>query len=491
MLGWSSTFFARKARAPDPEVAGERWRELWLERLEKSPPFVEAWLAHQRRDDYWKQGSVCEDYGAIECAVYAVGGWADAYRDAVLRLLENLSCPRKGLIGPWGHNYPEEGVPGPAIGFLQECLRWWDYWLKGEETGIMDEPMLRAWMPERAEPAAYLAERPGRWVAEESWPTPRIGTQSHPLAFPAAEIRGVEASALDGGEWCPFGRGPELPTDQRAADGLSLSWTSEPLEQRLEILGVPEVELDLAADRSSALVAVRLCDVAPDGRSALVTYGVLNLSHRTSRERPEPLVPGDRYAVTLRLGAIAHAFPPENRLRVAVSPTYWPMVWPSPERVVLSVFGGALRLPVRPPRSEDERLPPFEPPAAAPPLVYEVLRPMTIERETSRDLARGLSELRWTIDYGGLRRIARSGVEFEVHGPNTLTILEGDPLSAFVRCERIDRFARGEWETRVETVSTMSADRESFHVTNALDAYEGDVRVFAKTWTLTVPRDHV
>ena len=148
MLSWASTMLSINAWPPDPAVVGESWRDLWFQRLEGSPPFIEAWLSHQRRDDYWKQGSVCEDYSAIECAVYAVGGWADAYRNAIFRLLEGLPGPRKGLIGPWGHQYPEDGVPGPAIGFLQESLRWWDHWLKGIDTGIMEEPMVRSWMQE-------------------------------------------------------------------------------------------------------------------------------------------------------------------------------------------------------------------------------------------------------------------------------------------------------------------------------------------------------
>ena len=174
MLSWGSTMLALNARPPDPAVVGERWRDMWLERLEGSPPFVDTWLSHQRRDAYWKQGSVCEDYSAIECAVYAVGGWADAYTNAVLRLLAGLPGPKKGLIGPWAHQYPHDGVPGPAIGFLQECLRWWDHWLKGQDSGIMDEPVLRAWMQEPVEPATFHAERPGRWVAEPSWPSAAI-----------------------------------------------------------------------------------------------------------------------------------------------------------------------------------------------------------------------------------------------------------------------------------------------------------------------------
>src|SRR5204862_3244826 len=122
----------------------------------------------QRRDAFWQHGSVCEDYGAIECPVYVVGGWADGYTNAVPRLLAGLTCPRKGLIGPWAHAYPEHGVPGPAIGFLQDCLRWWDYWLKDIDTGIMEEPPMRAWLVDAYRPAATHTLWPGRWISEPS-----------------------------------------------------------------------------------------------------------------------------------------------------------------------------------------------------------------------------------------------------------------------------------------------------------------------------------
>ena len=139
-LEWGSFFFGSMCLPPDPMLVGDRWRAMWLERLENVPLFFEPWLRHQRRDAYWKHGSVCEDYAAIQCPVYAVGGWTDAYKNAIPRLLERLSVPRKGLIGPWAHGYPHFARPGPQIGFLQEMLRWWDYWLKGIDTGVMDEP---------------------------------------------------------------------------------------------------------------------------------------------------------------------------------------------------------------------------------------------------------------------------------------------------------------------------------------------------------------
>ena len=173
-MQWGSILTLYSALPPDPQIVGERWRAMWRERLEALEPFPALWLRHQWRDDYWKHGSVCEDYGAIDCAVYAIGGWADGYSNAVPRLMASLACPRKGLIGPWAHVFPHDGVPGPAIGFLQEAVRWWDHWLKGRETGIMDGPALRIWMQESVAPQPQYDVWPGRWVAEDTWPSERI-----------------------------------------------------------------------------------------------------------------------------------------------------------------------------------------------------------------------------------------------------------------------------------------------------------------------------
>jgi len=173
-LSWASTMFAYSSRPPDPALVGERWRELWMYRLENTVLLIAEWLQHQHRDAFWKHGSVCENYADIECAVYAVGGWSDGYSNAIPRLLAGLKSPCKGLIGPWAHKYPHFAKPGPAIGFLQETLRWWDHWLKGQDTGIMDEPAYRVWMEKPVRQAAYLPDRPGRWVAEPSWPSKNI-----------------------------------------------------------------------------------------------------------------------------------------------------------------------------------------------------------------------------------------------------------------------------------------------------------------------------
>ena len=171
---WSATMFASNDMPPDPAIAGPRWRDMWRDRIEANRPWILDWLAHQRRDADWKQGSVCEDFSAIKVPVYAVSGWADNYSESVPRLLAGLTGPRLGLIGPWAHSYPHDVTVQPAIGWLQEVVRWCDHWMKGVDTGMMDQPMYRVWMQDHVPPSTCYKARPGRWVAEDIWPSPRI-----------------------------------------------------------------------------------------------------------------------------------------------------------------------------------------------------------------------------------------------------------------------------------------------------------------------------
>jgi putative CocE/NonD family hydrolase len=509
MLAWAAVMFAANAAPPDPRFVGERWREMWLERMEKTPPYIEAWLSHQRKDDYWKHGSVSEDYSAIEIPVYAVGGWADAYNNSIPRLLAGLSGQRKGIIGPWSHNFPETGVPSPAIGFLQESLRWWDHWLKGKETGIMDEPMLRCWMPEAVRPAPFYAERPGRWVAEPSWPSPNIREQTYflnnesqmemgrfrdsisPSPNLPISILGRQNHGLNGGEWGGLGYPGEPAGDQRAADGQSLAFTSQPLTEPVEILGYPEVDLALAADRPLALVSVRLCDVAPAGASTLVSWGLLNLTHRESHETPTPLEPGRRYDVTVRLNVKAYRLPAGHRWRVSISPTNFRHAWPSPQPVTLQLFAGAdcrLRLPVRPPQPADADLPPFGPAEVSPPLPIETLRNESRQQFLRRDMVNGVTEMVLDGDNGRIC-FSNTGMITEDVGRETLTIRDGDPLSLVDRVRRTLRYEREDWRIRIETDSKLTADAHSFYVTCLMEGYENDTRVFIKSWNFTIQRD--
>ncbi len=503
MPNWASIMFAYNSLPPDPAVVGERWREMWLNRLENTPPYIETWLSHQTRDDFWKQGSVAEDYSAIACPVYAVGGWVDPYTNSVPRLLAGLKVPRKGLIGPWAHSYPHTALPQPAIGFLQECLRWWDTWLKGIETGMMDEPMLRVWMPEGVPPQPCEPAWPGRWVAEPGWPPADIRQQVYLLSEnrltedpePPHEVTfvGKQTNGSTAGVWCPYGNPIGMPIDQRSDDGLSLSFTSAPVEEPVEILGFPEIHLQLAVDQPNALLAVRLCDILPDGASRLVSWGLLNLTHRNGHEVPEPLEPGRVYSIPVQLNVAAHRLTPGHRWRVSISPTYWPHAWPSPVPVRLSLRTGEesrLILPVRLAGRLDDSLIPLMPPEGAPMLEYDDLRPEKSTRMVSYDVITRCHEMVDRVD-DGRKRLAYNGIVYDSKLTNTYSIIEGEPLSARAQCDRQIEISRGGWKTRIETQSIMTCDAGHFYLINVLEAYEGHERAFHRRWTRAIPRDCV
>jgi uncharacterized protein len=501
LLPWASSMLAYNARPPDPRFVGERWREMWLDRLNRTPPYIEAWLSHQRRDPYWTHGSICENYNDVVCPVMAVNGWADGYPDTVLRLLANLSVPRLGIIGPWAHYYPHEGLPGPAIGFLQECLRWWDHWLIGVETGILEEPVLRVWMQASIPPSSDQTERPGRWVVERTWPSPNITMRSYALnrdtldeaaiGEERLDYRGLQTHGLDAGTWWSWGCAGDFPADQRFEDGSSFCFTSAPVTQPMEILGFPEARLTLSVDRPNALLAVRLDDVSPTGESLLVSRGLLNLTHRESDEHPAPLEPGRRYTVSVHLKSIAHSLPAGHRWRLAISPTYWPFVWPSPEPVTLGVYTGeasCLLLPMRE-AGEDAGATPFGPAEGSPTAAHEVIRVPERSRVVKRDISCGHTDL---VDiYGAGYRLMDNDVEYEYSNTNTYGMDEGDPLSASVHSEWSIRLRRGDWRVRIETSSRMTSDAEVFRITNQVDAYEGNTRIFSKPTEFHVPRDLV
>ncbi|WP_339251728.1 CocE/NonD family hydrolase [Sporosarcina sp. FSL W8-0480] len=503
MLWWASTMLAYNARPADPEVVGDSWRDNWLERLDKTPPFVEEWVRHQRRDDYWKHGSVCENYEDIDIPVYAVGGWADGYTNAVPRLLEGLKGPRKGLIGPWAHEYPEMAVPGPQIGFLQECLRWWDQWLKGIDTGIMDEPMLRAWIQDGVPPQTDYFVRPGHWVAEEQWPPTALEDKRYYLGGSELiaqvengkdiKVESVQQHGLHAGVFCPFGQPGDLPGDQRNENGYAVVFDSEPVEEPVHILGHPTFHVELSSNKPNALLSVRLNDVAPDGSSTRVTWGLLNLTHRNSHEFPEHLEPGKKYEVTVEMNVIGHTLDKGHRWQLAISPTYWPHAWPSPEEATLTVYPSEktyLSLPVREPKAIDFELKPFQQPETAAVWEKDILR----EAKRTRVISHDVVSNEWILDDfsdEGARKLHCNGIEYGSTNRNVFTIEEGEPLSAKVQCDWTLTVGRDDWQTSLETTSVMTADEKNFILMNQLIAYEGEKEVFNRTWKTEIPRDFV
>jgi uncharacterized protein len=306
-------------------------------------------------------------------------------------------------------------------------------------------------------------------------------------------IRTPQFLGTASGSWCGFGANADAPWDQRADDGMAVCFETEPLAERLEILGAPVLTLEVSSDRPNAFLCARLCDVAHDGGSLRVTYGLLNLTHRERHEHPEPLEPGRRYTIRLQLNDAAHAFPAGHRIRLALSTTYWPIAWPSPEAATVTLFtaGSRLSLPVRAPRPEEEAaLRPFPHAEAAPPEARTVLRPGGFERRFDYDVASDAMTYT-SISDSGVQRIDAIGLELEEIARKVYRIKGDDPLAADNLIHWTMRRSRGDWQVRIETRTRMRATREDFLIDAELDAYEGGQRVFCRNWHAMIPRDLV
>lgn len=498
---WSNFMLVKNAMAPDPQIVGEAWRLMWKNRLAAISSLSEIWLAHQRRDDYWRQGSVCEDYAAIECAVMAVCGWEDSYSNFVSRLLEHLPGPKLGIVGPWSHVYPCRGAPGPLIGYLQEALRWWRYWLCGEETGIMDEPLYRVWVTgeERPQPF-YLPNHAGSWAGEHAWPSPRIerrtlylnaaGLGVDAARGPALSVCSPVTAGRDCGRWGGYGGScPDMATDQRREDGLALCFDTVPLDDDMTLLGAPELDLLVSVDQPHVNLVARLCDVYPDGTSALMTYGVLNLSHRNSHEHPMPCPVGTPFQVRLKLNDFARTVPKGHRIRLALANQHWPILWPQPKLSTLSVATGdsKMMLPVRPPSPGDHDVR-FEPAETAPPVPATTLDEGFDRRIVTEDVGNGLQTITLTSDHG-CRRYDDRGITVSSANSDTMSIRAGDPLSAKLVTEYRWAIASADADTEAMAVTELTADETHFDLSWRLEARERGKRVHSASGTRRIRRD--
>ena len=505
---WGCIMQVFNARPPDPQIVGERWRAMWLERLEAERFWPQLWLEHQTLDAYWKHGSVCFDYAAIACPIWFWGGWADLYRDTPFRLAANLRIPHKVTVGPWAHLYPHEATPHPATGFLQEAVQWWDHWLKGTDNGVMREPPLRFYMMNSVRPRPSYAERPGRWIAENEWPS----TQVHSRAFainaaslneiPAAEtalaLASPQSTGLAAADWGSFAVPGDVPGDQRLDSFGSLEFDLPPLAAPLELLGTSHAILEIAADRPKAFIAVRLIDVAADGSAALVARGFLNLAHRDSRAAPTPLLPGQRYRVDVQLTGTAYAFPKGHRIRLALSNACWPIVWPSPQPVMLTVFTGTsqLVLPVRSADASDEGLRAYSEPRSAPCSAVTLLRKGRVERSVTLDQLSGEATHRLFIDGGvfgdwGKFRLDDIDLEMAHVFERIYRIRPEDPISAHASMTQSYEMGRGAWQVRIDAGAEMTSSAVTFELRAWLEAFEGTSSVFRREWHSSTPRKHI
>ncbi len=500
-LNWGATAFSIVNTPPDPAIVGEeRWRAMWKERIDNNGLWMLDWFRHQRRDAFYAHGSVCENYADIEVPVYMVGGWMDGYVNAVFRSLERLPGPKKGLIGPWAHRYPHFAAPGPRIGFLQECLRWWDQHLKGIETGIMDEPSLRAWMQEPAKPAPAREQRPGRWVAEPAWagnavavrslyPGESGGLSEKPVGA-ALTIASPQTAGAASGTWCAYGTVPDGPLDQNGEAGLMRSFETPPLEEDIELLGFPTLHADFTADAPQANIAAALSAVDEDSSATLVSFGVSNLTHRNGHAAPEAMVEGQPAAAVVRLKACGQRVAKGQRLRLSLATAYWPIVWPARTRVGLILENARLDLPLRPERDIDRSLKAFPPPQSAPPLACESESEGHYRRRRIIDHITGFETMERVSDTGATTHLS-TGTTVRYTNRESYRIHPDDPNSAAATQHWTKSYSRGDWQAQVKTMVCVRALADVWRIEASLEARDQDGIVAMRRWSEDIERDLV
>jgi hypothetical protein len=355
LVDYPTYMIAMNALPPVPSVYGKGWREEWERRVGVNEPWLLTWIAHQRYDDYWKFGSLREDYGSIEAATMIVAGWADGYTNNSLRTLQALRCSRRAIIGPWAHASTDTSLPGPNVDLVPEMLRWWDRWLKGIDNGVDREPEVVVFVRRSTKIEPRSKEVRGEWRYEPAWPVDRLDARALELEK-AAFLRGngsdelVVRGEVGWTAWIscaghmPWGQ----PDDQRPDEAFSLVYDWEPLEEELEILGHPVLEVTVTSSAPVAYVSAKLCDVFPDGYSSLVTRGMVNLAHRDSREHPAPVEPGTPYRLRFELEVTSWVFEAGHRIRLDLAGGDWPNAWAPPGPVTLTFdrAGSTLTLPV-------------------------------------------------------------------------------------------------------------------------------------------------
>ncbi len=488
------------------DYVGGEWAAQWKARLEQTPWLIE-WLRQQTDGPYWRSGSLAPNYDRITCAILSIGGWADSYPNAPLRMQAHCRhAPRKTLIGNWAHSLPDSAYPGPNVDWLREVERFFDHWLKGIDNGVINDPALIYYRREYTLPEAFPKMMNGEWIAEAEYPIGRMKAAEFYLGdhilspdpspykgegrdwYPHRPTHGTRSSLCYGAGVAPNG----LARDLRPDEALSLTYTSEPLDEPVDIIGMPEAVLFLSCTAPVAYVVVRLADVAPDDTSALVTAGILNLTHRNSHADPQPLTPGEVYEVRVPLRAVGYRFLPGQRIRLSIASTWWPVIFPSPYPADNTLHRG-LATPSR------LILPTVPIDRSAPkPIELKTTAPELIEYGASAGV-----EPIWRIE----EDVIKDTVTVRVQDGDTTTLPDGttlleaehitmtahqhDPAHAQLVNEVTYRLQEQGYDIDIRAAGTIRTTATHFHIDIELQVKLNGNQFFQKSWLETIARKWV
>jgi uncharacterized protein len=460
-----------------------------------APPWSLLYFKHQRDGPFWR--SPVRPYSEIKIPCFVIGGLLDGYRDSVTDMLEQTKAPLKAIVGPWNHNFPHDAAPGPQIEWRTDAVRWWDYWLKGRDTGVLSDPKLMIYMQHWHPPDPNLENVPGEWHREDSWP-PRDAKSStmflesdHALAESPAQknvhqLKYVPSVGVESGFW--WG---ELLSDPRPVDAFSLVYDSAPLEEEVAILGHPHALLQASATAPLADWFVRLSDIAPDGTVTQITGAGLNGAQRESMTDPKDLEPGKVYPLDITMHLTSWVFPRGHRIRLAISNALWPMVLPTPFSMTTSLeLGGAsgsrLILPVVPVKGATVPKFGIPEPAEERKDITSVGYPWPGDWTLERDEANHKATVHWKgkaeTNYPWGKEVDYESLTYHVDDAHPETSpVEGEAESIFTLKER---------ELRWRGHLSVNTDRKNFYYKYTRELLKDGQLLKQKTWEETIPRDH-
>lgn len=492
--------------APDFDMNSKQSLDRW-----ETPPWLQGFLHHQLDGPYWRHGSLAPDYERLTIPTFLIGGYLNIYQNFVPRIMKySKNAIIKGILGPWHHSLEE---PGPKIdidGVLM--LSWFDKWLKGKDTGILKEPRVSFYMPRwQRQSFRYTGDIPGEWRHLNDWPetvyepSERLFLRPDPehptgkaLAMEPAPGQGGRltdqtgpASALKlryypgtGGSGQSFGPTPGegyYGIDHRAEDAWGLTFDTPPLREPVEILGFTKARLFVSSTAPVAVWIVRLCDVAPDGTSYLVGRGYLNGTHRRSHTNPEPLVPGEVYEIEVEMMCTGYKFEPGHRMRIVVTNADFPVLWPTPYKMVTTLYTGGDRashidLPVLPKMSYlSATIPPLDESLRRRPRRMQSEEQRESWFQVNRDFDKGVTTAQlnlWTDKI-------------------TCRVRDDDPASASLETKGANSVETGNRRIEVRSEGSLRTTEDSFLLNMRVALLENDKEVRSREWKDKIKRELV
>jgi putative CocE/NonD family hydrolase len=499
---YGNSMIAMNALPPQPELAGARWADLWKQRLENNQPYLLEWLKHPVDSPYWRNGSLRPHYDRLQIPTFLIAGWHDGYVHAMLRTYVNLKAPKKLLIGPWVHQQPHSSLPGPRIDWINEAARFFAHFLRNEDTGILREPPVTVYMQQPFPPDRRIQLIPGSWRNDATFPPPAASELTFHLAAnhhlsPSPSTPGFDeftyrpTTGIHNGFWSAGGIRYYLPDDQRPDEAFSVVYTTDPFPQETHLLGWPRLTLYASSSAPVANFVAKLAHVSPDGASTLITDGALNPTRRSSLTHPEPMTPGEIYPLTIPIAPTGWVVPKGHRLRLAISSSDFPNLWPTPYPATNRLYRGpahpaTLTLPVVPPSS----LPPpeFLPPSslrsltspATPGSTLPPLQQILLDHHTNSATLHYRAASASTLDDSMGQVLSES--EFRATASND------SPAQASIVGRHKYSFRRDESLIEVTSESSIRSTETDFHLTINLTVTRNGALFFQKHWLHTQPR---